>query len=256
MEQSKTEKINFSNTELTIQNKTRTNKRDSNLVHNEAKLSSDNNVLDQTNECLNSSSSNNSSTTIIDTSIPLNSLLVKKKSNSSSVVNNKESVKNVSKHVLKIADDRSTKMLGSKSIKNELQVMLKKGLSEKRLNGNSSPAIGKKVLITRKKSTAKDKICNGDRVSSRSVQLNNSKADTAYVLRHKVLNCNKTVIESIKSNHVINDMVLKSDTCGNNSDSFDSSSSDQKPVRDTNNFSQSDVIKSVNEKSKSKNWEF
>lgn len=260
MEQSKTEEINIYNAELTIQNKTGTNKRDNNSVHKEGtKLSKDNNVLEQKNKRSSSSSSNNSSTTAIDTSIPINGLQVKKKSNNSSVVNNKESVKNV----LKIPNDRSTKNVGSKSIKNELQVMLKKGLSEKRLNGSSSPAIGKKVLITRKKSsvvaTSKDKICcNGDKVSSGSVKLNNSKAVTAYVLRHKVLNCNKTVTESIKSDHsVVNDVVLKSGNCGNNSVSFDTSSSNQKSARDTNNSCHSDITKTVlvNEKSKTKNWE-
>lgn len=237
-EQSKTVENKPYNDKLSTQDVT--NEIDSS--QNKTKLSKCNNLLEQNGKYPKPSCSKSLSVTKNESmeKIPKNGLLVKSKSNLS--VKNKEPSKNVSKELLKIANSHSTKILGSKLIQKKLkQVMLKKRLDDKILNGSSSSTINKEVKITRKKSSVgaieKDAICNGKKVSSGLVKLNNNKA---YLLRPKGLS-SKKMNGNIKTENTVQNDTLKSSDFRNNREisvSSDTSSNSQKSTQDLNDYDQ------------------
>jgi len=259
-EHSKTEKPKLSNDGSLKQDAAVEIKTENNSPHKKIKLSKNNNLFEQKDKHANVSSSKNLLVTTNNVkqnyskeTMPKNGLQLKNKSISLSVVENKEPNKNVSKQLLKIADGRSTKMLKSKLIQNKLQqVMLKKGLSENILNGNSSLAIDKKVLVTKKKSSVeameKTKIANGNKRSMGSVKLTSSKPVTTYVLRPK--GSNKKLTENIKIENTIRNNIIKSDDTDSRATSVssDTSISNHMTAQDSNDYDQViDLIKTTPE---------
>lgn len=133
------------------------------------------------------------------------------------VFNNKKTNKNVFKQSLKIANDNSFKVSETNLMQNKLQhdILLKKRLGQKILNGNSKQAF--KTVKTRNKSgdnIDKNLNCNG---TLKSVQLTNINGVATSVLRPKVSNPNKTYIESIKTDDLREDEVVSSSSNISNS---------------------------------------
>jgi len=158
-----------------------------------------------------------------------------------SVVKTKEPIKIVSKQLLKIANCHSTKNFESNKFQNKLQqVMLKKKLGGKILNGNLSLGNGKKVSVTKNKSSKNKLIVNNNKVSSQLMKPVNNKVSTTYILRPKVSSPDKKITNNDKSeNTVSNNVVLKSNDLRNKSIFSDASSSYQKTVGDLNYCDQS-----------------
>jgi len=226
-------------------------KRKSNWSHKNTKLSKKNNLFVQKNERLSASCGKNSSATTNNGKqsyskeiVPTNGLQLKNKSTNLNVLKNKEPNKNVSKQLLKIANDRSTKMLKSKLIQNKLQqVMLKKGFNEKILNGNSIPTIGKKVLVSKQKPsveiTEKTQISNGKKKPPELIKLSNNKPIT-YLLRPKGLISNKKMTENFKIENTVQNDILKFGNIDNKATiiSSDTLHSNQIIAQDSNNYDQ------------------
>lgn len=236
-----------------------TNEVDRNLQCSKTKLSKKNNLSKQKNKHpksfnnksisigTNGFKKNNTKNTHINKSISKNRLLLKNKYKKNCAIK-----KSMSNHLLKFPS-RHSKILGSKLIQNKLQnAFLRKELDIQMLNGNSSPEISKNMKITRKKlSLEKDKISRIVTFSSESVKLKN-KSNTTYVLRPKVLNSNRQIIENViqdivlKNNDFEKDINVVSDTSGNG----------KKIVSDSNDNNQAEInfikIEPINKESDTK----
>lgn len=241
-EQNITESNEISNEDLIS-----TSGTDKNVLQ-DTRLSKSDSILEQVNEHSQSSSSESSSTTpkgsksLNSSPKPKNGLRAKNKSLSPNIV--KKNGKNLSEDLLKIIDSHSAKMLESKLIQSKFQqVMLKTGLAEKILNGNSNSPNGGSPLSTvpsKKKSSAqvveKNKICNGSKISVESVQ--STKTVKSYELRTKVSSPGKKNSENTKTkDKVSHDVILRSCDIRNNREvsiSSDTSSSNQNTAKDTN----------------------
>lgn len=218
-------------------------------VLQDTKLSKNDNLLEQVNEHSCSSSSESSSTNpnrskSLNSSPKLkNGLRAKNKSLSPNIV--KKNGKNVSKDLLKMIDSHSAKVLESKLIQSKFQpVILKKGLAEKMLNGNSNSTNGGPPLLTtvpsKKKSSSqvaeKNKMCNGNKISVESVQ--STKTVKPYELRTKVSSPDKKNSENTKTkDRVSHDVIFRSCDVRNNREvsvSSDTSSCNQNTAKDTN----------------------
>ncbi|XP_050531920.1 histone-lysine N-methyltransferase EHMT1 [Daktulosphaira vitifoliae] len=119
----------------------------------------------------------------------------------------KDSSSNVPEQFLKISDKLQNKFLESKLIQNKFQqAMTEKDFNQKPINGKSSPAIGKKVLITRQKldsnSITKNRLSSINKVTP----LTTNKIITTYVLRPQ--SQTKDISESIKV--IPKEIILKS----------------------------------------------
>lgn len=249
-EQIKTDKTGLSNDGLLNEDKDVKIKTDS---KQNIKLSKNNNLIEQKDKHANALSSKNSSITTNNVkqnyfkeTMPKNGLKPKNKSSILNVVKDKKLDKNVSKQVSQIADGCSTRMFKSKLIQNKLQqeVMFKKGLSEKILNGNnSSLIIGKKMLVTKRKSCEeaieKIQISNGKKGPPGLVKLTNNKPITNYVLRPKGLSFDKKMTENIIIENTVGNNTLKYGNRDNRTasvSSFDTLSSNRITVKGSNDY--------------------
>lgn len=178
IEQIKTDKTKLCTNNLLNQDSVETNKSNSNSLKNKTKLSTPNNL---------SELKTNFKKSIINKTKPKNELLNKKKFNNIMLEKDKEKEKNMPKQLLKKADGHSTKILGSKLLKNKPQVvpnMLNKKLVDKTLKGNACqlPVNGKKSSM---ETMEKGSICKDSKVITELVKLSNNKEVTTYVLRPK-----------------------------------------------------------------------
>jgi len=263
-ERSKTEKNKLLDDKLLIQGVPETSKTIRNSLRQKTRLSVAKNPLQQKTDRSSPSSSECSSVTLCSLqkndskeanmmSIPKNELPEKTKTNSlNSIVKNKEPPTSESNQLVKVIDKRSSKNIGSKLIQNKFnQVVLKKDLCETLSNGNSRPSIGKKILLTGKKASVetneKRKLCNGSKVSPRSIKSTNNKAIKNYVLRCTAFSPYKKFIKTIPPDGKSPNNVFKRSSLINNtriSISSDISSRNLKTNRDSKNSDQlKDCIK-------------
>lgn len=164
------------------------------------------------------------------------------------VVKTKSPIKSVSKQLLKRAISNLSTDLNSKQIENKLQqVIVKKRLGDKILNGNSSLSNSKKMSVTKHKTVAKslekDIILNGKKVPLESVEPINSTTVTTYILRPKMSSPKKKIVENIiTENSISNNAFFKSVDLRNkraNHGLSDTLSINHSTVRDLNDCSQS-----------------
>lgn len=183
IKQMKTDKVKLCNNELSNQDMG-TNKLNSNSLNHKTRISKNNNLFEQ---------KNNFKEPIVNKSKPKNGLLIKNKSINLNVEKDKEGNMNIPKQLFKKADRHSTKVLGSKLIKNKPQSVLdilNKELVDKMVVKESQ------LLVNRKKlsidTLKKNNICNNSKVISELVKLSNNKAVTTYVLRPKTFSKHST----------------------------------------------------------------
>lgn len=250
-----TEENIIENNEMSNKDLIDISERDKNISYHKTRSSKNDNFLEQGNEHSCSSSNESSSATPNNSKIsnnnsskPKNGLRAKNKSVSPKIV--KKNGKNLSNDLLKVIDSHSAKMLESKLIQNKFeQVMLKKGLAEKMLNGNSNSTNGELTFTTvtsKKKSSAqvaeKNKMCNGSKISVESVQSTNNKTVKSYELRTKVSSSDKKNSENTKTKGAVShDVILRSCDIRNNREvsvSSDTSGCNQNTTKDTNDCSQ------------------